>query len=253
MLHHEIEPDDYLDAVHAIAVEELLEPDRALDAMLATLPHRKVIFTNGSTAHAERVLACLERARALQRRLQPRARGVRSETRAGGVRDRARASRRGPPPVPASSTTGSTTSRRARALGMRTILVGDADETTPIVRSTAGSRRSSISLRCSRRLGIVMSADDAFSLYVHIPYCQAKCPYCDFNSYAATTLARRRLRRARSSPSSASGPRNPRSRRQRRRRSSSAAARRPLFQPATIARLLDAHRRDLRDRGRRRR
>src|SRR5215510_6240735 len=24
----------------------------------------------------------------------------------------------------------------------------------------------------------------AFSLYVHIPYCDSKCPYCDFNSYA---------------------------------------------------------------------
>jgi len=24
-----------------------------------------------------------------------------------------------------------------------------------------------------------------FALYLHIPYCQAKCPYCDFNSYAA--------------------------------------------------------------------
>jgi putative hydrolase of the HAD superfamily len=59
MLHHAIAPDDYLEAVHAIAVEELLDPDPALATMLATLPHRKAIFTNGSAAHAERVLACL--------------------------------------------------------------------------------------------------------------------------------------------------------------------------------------------------
>jgi oxygen-independent coproporphyrinogen-3 oxidase len=26
-----------------------------------------------------------------------------------------------------------------------------------------------------------------FSFYVHIPYCHAKCPYCDFNSYAASS------------------------------------------------------------------
>src|SRR5229473_1030106 len=27
----------------------------------------------------------------------------------------------------------------------------------------------------------------AFSLYVHIPWCQSKCPYCDFNSHAASS------------------------------------------------------------------
>jgi oxygen-independent coproporphyrinogen-3 oxidase len=30
-------------------------------------------------------------------------------------------------------------------------------------------------------------AECTFSLYVHIPYCEAKCPYCDFNSYAAAS------------------------------------------------------------------
>jgi oxygen-independent coproporphyrinogen-3 oxidase len=29
----------------------------------------------------------------------------------------------------------------------------------------------------------------ALAIYVHWPYCQAKCPYCDFNSYARTTIS----------------------------------------------------------------
>ena len=60
MLHHEVPPDEYLACVHEIAVDELLAPDPALAAMLAGLPHEKVVFTNGSLTHAERVLACLD-------------------------------------------------------------------------------------------------------------------------------------------------------------------------------------------------
>ena len=35
---------------------------------------------------------------------------------------------------------------------------------------------------------IVQSANSQknFSLYIHFPYCEKKCPYCDFNSYALT-------------------------------------------------------------------
>ncbi len=59
MRHHAVSPDEYLAYVHAIDVEALLAPDAALQAMLDALPHAKVVFTNGSAAHAERVLACL--------------------------------------------------------------------------------------------------------------------------------------------------------------------------------------------------
>ena len=30
-----------------------------------------------------------------------------------------------------------------------------------------------------------------FSVYLHIPYCLHKCPYCDFNTYAVSSFPER--------------------------------------------------------------
>ena len=56
MYRHGIDPDDYLAFVHDIDHEALLGPDPELDAVLRRVPLLKVAFTNGSFAHAARVL-----------------------------------------------------------------------------------------------------------------------------------------------------------------------------------------------------
>jgi putative hydrolase of the HAD superfamily len=59
MRHYGVSPDEYLAAVHAIDIETLLEPDPPLRTMLLGLPYTRVLFTNGSLLHAERVLGRL--------------------------------------------------------------------------------------------------------------------------------------------------------------------------------------------------
>lgn len=59
MHRHDIDPQDYLDFVHAIELADILTVDPALAAMLGRLPHLKVAVTNGSAAHARGVLDCL--------------------------------------------------------------------------------------------------------------------------------------------------------------------------------------------------
>lgn len=55
MVNHACPPDDFLDYVHAIDVSAVPH-SAALDAALARLPGRKLIFTNGTVAHAARVM-----------------------------------------------------------------------------------------------------------------------------------------------------------------------------------------------------
>lgn len=38
--------------------------------------------------------------------------------------------------------------------------------------------------------------DGGFGLYLHWPFCQSKCPYCDFNSHVAATIDQARWQRA---------------------------------------------------------
>ena len=56
MAEHKIAPDEFLDYVHDIDFSVVPE-DRAMRAAIEALPGRRYIFTNGSVAHAERVLS----------------------------------------------------------------------------------------------------------------------------------------------------------------------------------------------------
>jgi putative hydrolase of the HAD superfamily len=58
MNEHGLEPKRFLDYVHEIDLAGV-PPDPALVAAVAALPGRKVVFTNGSERHAERLLAHL--------------------------------------------------------------------------------------------------------------------------------------------------------------------------------------------------
>jgi putative hydrolase of the HAD superfamily len=55
MLEHGIEPGSFLDFVHDIDVS-VIQPSPALDRALDRLGGRKLVFTNGSVRHAERIL-----------------------------------------------------------------------------------------------------------------------------------------------------------------------------------------------------
>lgn len=54
--HHQIEAEEYLSFVHDVPVEEQLPPNPALQEMLSDIHLKRVIFTNSSSEHAERVI-----------------------------------------------------------------------------------------------------------------------------------------------------------------------------------------------------
>ncbi len=60
MAEHRVDPDRYLEFVHDVPVRDYLAPDPELRAILAALPGRRAIFTNGSHRHAAAVVRALD-------------------------------------------------------------------------------------------------------------------------------------------------------------------------------------------------
>ncbi|HSJ54389.1 MAG TPA: pyrimidine 5'-nucleotidase [Anaerolineae bacterium] len=58
-VNHDIDPDEFLAFVHDIRLEDHLQPNEELGAVLAGIRQKKVVFTNASREHAEAVLAIL--------------------------------------------------------------------------------------------------------------------------------------------------------------------------------------------------
>ncbi len=59
MIHHGVNPQDYLEYVHDVGVENKLSPNAELAKLLGSIPCEKAIFTSSHRPHAERVLRCL--------------------------------------------------------------------------------------------------------------------------------------------------------------------------------------------------
>jgi putative hydrolase of the HAD superfamily len=59
MLHHNVDPKDFLDYVHDVPVLEFLSADEELRRTLEQIHTRKIIFTNSDAKHATRILDAL--------------------------------------------------------------------------------------------------------------------------------------------------------------------------------------------------
>jgi putative hydrolase of the HAD superfamily len=55
-INHQIDAEEFLHFVHDIPLAQFLVPNPGLDQILRSLPHDKVIFTNASREHAQKVL-----------------------------------------------------------------------------------------------------------------------------------------------------------------------------------------------------
>lgn len=58
-VHYGIDAEDYLSYVHDLPLDDYLQPDPGLRAMLRSIPRRRLLFTNSDGSHARRVISIL--------------------------------------------------------------------------------------------------------------------------------------------------------------------------------------------------
>ncbi len=59
ILHHQVDPEEYLDYVHAVDVASRLSSDERLQRVIAGIGIPSYVFTNGSRCHVDRVVTAL--------------------------------------------------------------------------------------------------------------------------------------------------------------------------------------------------
>lgn len=85
-VNHYVDPDEFLHFVHDIPLHEYLQPNPQLDAILGSITQDKVIFTNASREHAERVLDHLGIRRHFERIVDVRDMDYKSKPQPGAYR-----------------------------------------------------------------------------------------------------------------------------------------------------------------------
>lgn len=79
ILHYGVDPEEYLAFVHDLPLAQYIQSNPGLDAMLASIPLRKVVFTNADREHAQRVLDILDVRHHFERIIDIRDFGLRSK------------------------------------------------------------------------------------------------------------------------------------------------------------------------------
>jgi len=130
---HDVDVRGYLAFVHDVPVEEYLSPNPALTEMLASIPLRRVVYTNAPAGYAGRVLRALGVASCFERVVGIEEVGLRNKPCPDAYeRVLALLGARGPECVMVEDSARNL--RPAQALGMATVLVGaEPDESADFV------------------------------------------------------------------------------------------------------------------------